>query len=94
MDDGASIVQRDLGNPASQSLVAGFSPASVAAVCTPPGTRGLPQDRVRSFWGNADRLTSGALGLNPFLANTQQFPHELTGSQQQLAETISTRAAL
>lgn len=87
-------VQRDLGNPVGQTLVAGFSPASVAAVCTPPGTNGLPADRFRNLLADANTATNGTLGLNTFLANTQQFPHELLGSQQQLAETIATRATL
>jgi outer membrane protein TolC len=87
-------VQTDLGNPVGQSVIGGFSPKSVSGVCTPPGKIGFPLEQYRNLWGDADIAAGGNLGLNQFMANGPQYPYELASAQQQLAQTIATRAAL
>ncbi|MEX2271273.1 MAG: TolC family protein [Vicinamibacterales bacterium] len=87
-------LQRDLGDPVSAQIRAGLSGVGVANVCTPSNELRLPLDSALGFWRQANSTVGGTLGLNPLLANLPQVPHEQIEAQQEIAYTISTRAAL
>lgn len=87
-------VQRDLGDPIAAQFRAGLSGVLVSDVCTPSTDLGLGRDNALGLWRRADQFAGGTLGLNPLLANLPQLPHEQLEAQQEIAYTISTRAAL
>jgi outer membrane protein TolC len=87
-------VSRDLGDPVAAQFREGLSGVGVSDVCTPSTDLGLPRDNALGFWRRADSFSGGSLGLNPLLSNLPQVPHEQLEAQQEIAYTISTRAAL
>ena len=86
--------QRDLGDPIAAQFRQGLSGVLVSDVCTSSTSLGLGNDNALGIWRRADQFSGGTLGLNPLLANLPQLPHEQLEAQQEIAYTISRRAAL
>lgn len=86
-------VQRDLGDPIAQQFRAGLAGIDVSDLCTPSTSLGLSGNALGT-WRRADQAAGGSLGLTPLLANLPQLPHEALEAQQEIAYTISRRAAL